>query len=609
MNRRNLIKTAVSMSLLTGAPWPMAAFGMTKSAPARLRSRVRPGDPNWPTSANWEELRSAVGGRLVKPVSPFAACETAPDGDACRDALAHIKNPYYIGDEVALTQTSGWADAWQSQPSAYAVAAQSTGDVVAAVNFARVHNLRLVVKGGGHSYQGTSQAPDSLLVWTRRMNAVTTHDAFVAQGCKKGQAPQPAVTIEAGAMWIDAYSAVTTKGGRYVQGGGCASVGVAGLVQSGGFGSFSKNYGSSAAGLLEAEVVTADGMVRIANACQNSDLFWALKGGGGGSFGIVTRVTLRTRELPEFFGAVFGAIKAASDEAYKELIAQTVSFYQRALFNRHWGEQIIFRSDNTLQLSLVFQGLTQSQAQETWGPYLDWVRANQAYAFSSEVRIFNLPARHFWDAAFLKQFAPQVMVADDRAGAAATRFLWAGDQGQVGWFLHGYQSAWLPASLLTENRQSELVDALFASSRHWSMSLHFNKGLAGAPAEEIAAARNTATNPQLLDAFALAITGAEGPPAYAGLPGAHTNLSVARDEAAKINLATNELRRVAPGAGAYVSESNFFQPDWQAAFWGSNYAKLAAVKRRYDPSGLFFVRHGVGSELWSDDGFTPVPGI
>ena len=74
------------------------------------------------------------------------------------------------------------------------------------------------------------------------------------------------------------------------------------LIQSGGFGSFSKHYGLAAAGLLEAEVVTADGKIRTANACTNPDLFWALKGGGGGSFGVVTKVTLRVRDLPEFRG-------------------------------------------------------------------------------------------------------------------------------------------------------------------------------------------------------------------------------------------------------------------------------------------------------------------
>ena len=149
-----------------------------------------------------------------------------------------------------------------------------TEDVVAAVNFARENNLRLVVKGGGHSYQGTSCSADSLLIWTRAMNSIALHDAFVAQGCAGKQAPQPAVTVGAGAIWAQAYDAVTTKGGRYVQGGGCTTVGVAGLIQSGGFGSFSKNYGLAAAALLEAEVVTADGAVRIANACTHPDLFW-----------------------------------------------------------------------------------------------------------------------------------------------------------------------------------------------------------------------------------------------------------------------------------------------------------------------------------------------
>src|SRR4030088_2067739 len=92
------------------------------------------------------------------------------------------------------------------------------------------------------------------------------------------------------------------RGGRYVQGGGCITVGVAGLIQGGGFGSFSKAYGMAAGSLLEAEIVTADGVVKIANACTNPDLFWGIKGGGGGSLGVVTRLTLRTHSLPEFFG-------------------------------------------------------------------------------------------------------------------------------------------------------------------------------------------------------------------------------------------------------------------------------------------------------------------
>src|SRR6202035_3009848 len=165
---------------------------------------------------------------------------------------------------------------------------------------------------------GTSNAPNSLLLWTRFMDDITLHDGFVAQGCSGP--PQPAVSLSAGAIWMHAYNEVTTRGGRYVQGGGCGTVGVAGLVQGGGFGSYSKRYGTAAASLLEAEIVTADGEVRIANACKNPDLFWGIKGGGGGTLGVVTRLTLRTRELPEFFGAVLGTIKASSDSAYRRLI-------------------------------------------------------------------------------------------------------------------------------------------------------------------------------------------------------------------------------------------------------------------------------------------------
>ena len=104
---------------------------------------------------------------MITVESPLTACRTAPEGASCTAVLNQLKNPYYIGEQPALTQTSGWLDAWTSVPSVYAVAAANTADVVAAVNFAREHHLRLVVKGGGHSYQGTSNAADSLLIWTQ----------------------------------------------------------------------------------------------------------------------------------------------------------------------------------------------------------------------------------------------------------------------------------------------------------------------------------------------------------------------------------------------------------------------------------------------------------
>ena len=595
MNRRMLLAFLGSSPLLARALGARSAG----DAPLPIRARVRPGDKGWPSASDWTRLNKKVEGRLVMPRSPLVECVP----ESCRGALESLKNPFYVGDEVGLTQTSGWVDAWTSQQSAYAVAAANTQDVIEAVNFAREHRLRLVVKGGGHSYQGTSQAPDSLLLWTRSMNAVVLHDAFIPQGCGGKLRPEPAVSIEAGAMWIDAYQAVTTQAGRYVQGGGCTTVGVAGLVQSGGFGSFSKNFGCAAAGLLEAEVVTADGAARIVNECQHADLFYALKGGGGGSFGIVTRLVLRTRPLPQTFGAVSGAIAASTDAAYRRLIGKAIAFYRDRLFGPHWGEQFVFRRDNVLELALMFQGLGQPEAQALWAPFLDEVRADPSYRFARDVQILALPARHLWDAEFLKQHAPAVLVGDGRPASPAHHFVWAGDAHQVGWFIHAFRSAYLPSRLLADDQQAGLADALFAATRHWQTELHFNKGLAGAPPEELAAARQTALNPGALEAFALAIISGGGPPAYAGMPA--PDFAAARADALIINRAMQELLRVAPDAGSYVSESDYFEAQWQASFWGTNYAKLAAVKRAYDPEGLFWVHHGVGSEVWSDDGFTP----
>ena len=609
MNRREVLKAALALPFVSGVMNGGLASALAAVAGpvcGSWRSRVRPGEPGWPSAAQWDQLKHDVGGRLLKLESPFAHCASTSTTTACREALAHINNPFYIGDQPALTQTSGWVDAWTSQPSVYAVAAQSTADMVAAVNFAREHHLRLVVKGGGHSYQGTSDAPDSLLVWTRHMNAVTLHDAFVAQGCTGVQAPQPAVSLQSGAMWIDAYDAVTTHGGRYVQGGGCTTVGVAGLIQSGGFGSFSKNYGTAASGLLEAEVVTADGVVRIANARTNPELFWGIKGGGGGSLGVVTRITLRTRELPEYFGGLFGVIQASSDAAFRALITQALRFYRDELCNPHWGEQMAFDEDNMLHISMVFQGLDKQQALAVWAPFVEWVRARKEYVFLTPMQAIACPARHFWDAEYFRQHLPRAIVDDDRPGAPRKHMLWSGDHGQVGWFLHGFKSAWLPGSLLRKDRQAALADAVFACTRHKRVEFHFNKGLFGATQETLDAARDTATNPQVLDAFALAIIAGAGDPAYPGMPGRGPDLADARGDAARIGQAMDELMKLAPDAGAYVSESDYFLRDWQIRFWGANYARLAAVKQHYDPDGLFFVHHGVGSERWSADGFTRV---
>ncbi|MGH6829517.1 MAG: FAD-binding protein [Rhizomicrobium sp.] len=542
-----------------------------------------------------------MGGNLVKPSDLYSACAGNAASSECTDALKEIGNPFFIGDCAGGTQVSGWLNAWSPRPSAYAVAAHKPEDAVAAVNFARTHRLRLAVKGGGHSYQGTSNVADSLLVWTRPMHAITLHDRFVPQGCITPAVP--AVTIQAGAMWVDAYDAVTTKAGRYVQGGGCMSVGVAGLVQSGGFGSFSKRYGSAASSLLQAEIITADGKLRTVNAGNDPDLLWALKGGGGGSFGVVTSLTLETHALPEFLGAANMTIGAASDEDFRQLLARFVDFYAGTLFDAHWGEHVSMFPENRLSISMASAGLSTEQAGTLWQPFLSWI-AQQGPRYSlAAPHIGSSPPRGYWDVEGMRRAGSHAIKLDDRAAANPIHGWWTGDEGQVGAFIYGYDSLWLPQSLLAPEARAKLADALFQASREMETRLDFNKGLAGAPEEVIAAARDTATNPKVLDAFALAIIAVGGKPRYPGLAPTHDRKE-AENGAHAVARATAILRALAPDAGSYVSESNFFDALWRRHYWGTNYPRLAAIKAKYDSGGLFTVHHGVGSEDWSEDGFT-----
>jgi FAD/FMN-containing dehydrogenase len=597
MQRRTLLKALAALPLFS---W-LSASG---AAAAGVRSArwVRPGEPDWPSPAEWAALGESVGGRLVKVQSAFTVCEPDAGSAACTDLFhQNLTDPFYIDQSVNLTQTLGWLDAFTSEPSAYAVLAASSADVAAAVNFAREHNVRLVVKSGGHSYQGTSNAADSLLIWTRpNMQAIELDDSFVPQGGAGLVAPEPAVSVGAGAIWMDAYNAVTTVAGRYVQGGGCTTVGVSGLTQGGGFGSFSKGFGSAAANLLEAEVVTADGTVRVVNAYQDPDLFWALKGGGGGTFGVVTRFTLRTHDLPDYFGAVYATVTATSDAAYRALVEQMITFYRESLFNPHWGEQIHFGSGPNISISMAFQGLTSAEATQTWAPFFDWVTARPADYTLTDQLVGAIPAQDYWNVAWYEQnvpsaLIPDLLVPDPLPGAPADYYYWASDAGEVAAFWSTYQSTWLSQQLLDPENQSALVNALVRASQFATVQLHCNKGIAGAAADAVRRTADTAMNPAVLDSFALVIAADCEQAVYPGIPDHEPDTAQGRLQAEAITAAMAPLKALRERPASYFNETDYFEADWQTAFWGDHYGRLLRVKERYDPGGLFFVHHGVGT--------------
>ena len=554
----------------------------------------RPDQPCWPTTADWQQLRSRLRGALEVPTAPWEACRSAPAGQACQAALSGLDNPFALQDQPGATQSVGWIGAWTSTPSAYAVVAESPDDIAAAVRFARDHHLRLVIKGTGHDYLGRSTAPDSLLIWTHRMRRITVHDAFAAQGCA-AQGAIPAVSVEAGTRWLEAYQEVTGKHHRYVQGGGCTSVGAAGgFLQGGGFGSWSKKYGIAAAGLVEADVVTADGERVIANACQHADLFWALRGGGGGTFGVVTRVTLMTHPLPDYVGQLSGEIVARSDAAFQQLLEQFVAFYRGQLSNEHWGEQVTVKRNNTLALSLTFEGMRARDVEAIWLPFRRWVEARPD-SFTIRLGTIEVPGDTLWNFDVLQKYAPAAIRADARSGEPPGHFWWAGDAEQVSAYWYAYGSRWIPLALFEGDHAHRLAAALFAASRHWTIGLHFNKGQAGASADAVERGRRTAMNPAVFDAAALVIVGALGH-GVPDLPGHEPDPARAQVERAAVSAAMQVLRDVTPNAGSYVNETDYFEPNWQREFWGNNYPRLLAIKQKYDPNNLFTCHHCVGSE-------------
>ena len=600
MKRRRFLEAAGSTSLLS-------LFGArpTASLAATTMRRVRPADAAWPSPALWDALNARVGGQLIKVPPLLEACAGAPGGAACDDVLRNLRNPYFIGEQPAGTQTFRLGRRLAVVAKRVRGGREEDGrrrgrrGLRAHAQPARRRERRRAQLPGHVERAGLAADLDAA------DDAITLHEAFTPAGCVGKVNPSPAVSVQAGARWLPVYNAVTTKAGRYVQGGGCATVGVAGLVTGGGFGSFSKHYGMAAAGLLEAEVVTADGAVRIANACTHPDLFWALKGAGGGSFGVVTRLTMRTRETPEFFGGVLGTIQATSDAAFRRLIARFTSFYAEALFNPRWGESVYFRPDNTLVLGMVFHGSRRrrpppcgSRSSTGWRRRSRITRRARRCGSSRCPRVTGgsrVPA-------------PEPPRDDPRRRAArcagGSRVL-GGQPGRGGILLHGYESAWLPASLLERGQQARFNDAVFAGSRHWKVSLHFNKGLAGAPPEAVKEARDMSMNPAVTSAFALAIVAAA---ARRRIRACRVRGRTWRRRAAMPRRSRSDRRaaQARAGAGSYVSEAGFFDPDWRRGYWGRNYARLLAVKKKYDPDGLFIVHHGVGSEFWSADGCTRV---
>ncbi|WP_175408929.1 FAD-binding oxidoreductase [Streptomyces sp. TRM64462] len=249
MHRRALLTTGLTAAALAATATSCTKSPRPSPSPSPSPSRTDSAQPPWAA------LARGVDGLLVRPE------------DAAYATARQLYNTRYDG----------------LRPAAVAYAA-GEGDVRECLAFARRHGLRVAIRNGGHSYGGWSSGDGRLVVDVSKLAAVAADGADGA-------------VIGAGAKLSGVYRGLAARG-RTVPGGSCPTVGVSGLALGGGHGMVSRAYGLTCDSLTGARIVTADGRVLDVSGDAHPELFWALRGGGHGMFGVVTELRFRTHPAP-----------------------------------------------------------------------------------------------------------------------------------------------------------------------------------------------------------------------------------------------------------------------------------------------------------------------
>ncbi|MEY9850094.1 FAD/FMN-containing dehydrogenase [Streptacidiphilus sp. BW17] len=254
-SRRTLLRVGgalaagAGLAACSGTKTPQAgATGFTgASAPSVGATSVSGSPLSTSAAANWTALAKDLSGTLIRP------------GDSRYGEAVELFQPQY--------------DAVRPAAVAYVASAQ---DVATCLAFARRYRVPIVPRNGGHSYAGWSTVSNGLVLDVGRLNSVSSNGS-----------------IGAGARLFDVYNGLASYG-RTIPAGSCPTVGVSGLALGGGVGVTGRANGLTTDNLVGAEIVTPDGRIREVNASSDADLFWALRGAGGGNFGVVTRLDFRT---------------------------------------------------------------------------------------------------------------------------------------------------------------------------------------------------------------------------------------------------------------------------------------------------------------------------
>ncbi|EED13770.1 isoamyl alcohol oxidase, putative [Talaromyces stipitatus ATCC 10500] len=425
---------------------------------------------------------------------------------------------------------------------------RSPEDVIAAFEFANCTGTKIAIKNSGHDYLTRSSGVDRLLLWMRSMQQLSYNNAFVPEGCPASETNN-AITAGAGVNMDQAFAFAEQHDMTFI-GAYAATVGVSGgWVQAGGHSVLSPVYGLGIDRVLEFKIVTPDGVYRTANACQNQDLFWALRGGGGGSFGVVLETSHRVEPLiPLVVAAITIPATATTFTPWFEIMVNNSLTWSQ----QGWGGHITPSS-----LIDVNPLLTLDEAKESMAPAVAFAEANNGSVVFEEY----------------PSYYPFYL-----------KYVGANELG-VG-NVHIAGSRLIPQSLFeTETGRSQLMQYIQAIHAQGSSPYIPVVG----PVLYNYTTNSTSATPAWREA--LWELGAGASWAW------NSTLSQRQAAVAKLNNLTSLVEQLTPGGGAYQNEASPFTGDWQEAWWGAeNYASLLAIKNKYDPKGLLSCYKCVG---WS----------
>ena len=268
--------------------------------------RCFPGDACWPKPSEWYAFNKSVGGKLIATTPIASPCHDDAFGPFDAQQCDKLKANWFIPETHLETTSSIMAPYFTNNSCnpfldrnarctlgnyiSYAVNASEAADFQRTIGFVQENNIRLTVRNTGHDYNGKATGAGAVGIWTHHMKAMEIFDYYKPNSSAYiGKA----VKIGAGVQADEVYR-YTQDAGFVVVGSNNPSVGIAGgYTQGGGHGPLASKFGMAADQALEWEVVTATGEHLIAIPSQHANLYWALSGGGGGTYGVVVSLTVK----------------------------------------------------------------------------------------------------------------------------------------------------------------------------------------------------------------------------------------------------------------------------------------------------------------------------